>query len=178
MFAFRRNSSWRGTTPWAAAAFLGGFRRGWRRWTGLAGAGRQGDVGAFEEPGHVRRGVGAHEPVGGSVVDAHLLQSVEIAQQFLPFRNEAGLAGEVVEMLLHRERQEGAEDVAADGGVGGMEDRAGAHNRLGSAEEVLDLEEIAVAQDRLKRSDLCVGAQDEDPVEARLLGELAGVDLE
>jgi hypothetical protein len=81
-------------------------------------------------------------------------------------------------MLLHRERQERAEDMAADGGVGGMEDRPGAHDRLGPAEELLDLEEIAIAQDRLKRGDLGVGAQHEDPVEARLLGELACVDLE
>ena len=55
-------------------------------------------MGAFEKSGHVRCGVGAHEPVVGSVVDAHLLQTVEIAQQLLPFRCEAGLAGEVVEM--------------------------------------------------------------------------------
>ena len=135
-------------------------------------------MGAFEKPGHVRRGVGAHEPVGGSVVDAHLLQSVEIAQQLLPFRREAGLADEIIEMLLHRQRQEGAEDVAADGGVGGMEDRPGAHDRLGPAEEVLDLEEIAVAQHRLQWRHPGVGAKHEDSVEARLLGELAGVDLE
>ncbi len=47
--------------------------------------------------------------------------------------------------------------------------------------EVADLmakAEAAVAQDRLQRRDLGVGAQDEDPVEARLFGELAGVDLE
>ena len=62
--------------------------------------------------------------------------------------------------------------------AGGMEDRPRAHDRLGSAEEVLDLEQIAVAQDRLQRRDLGVGAQHEDPVEARLLGELARVDLE
>ena len=59
-----------------------------------------------------------------------------------------------------------------------MKDRPRAYDRLGSAEQVLDLEQIAIAQDRLKGSDLCVDAQHEDPVEARLLGELAGVDLE
>ena len=68
--------------------------------------------------------------------------------------------------------------MAADGGVGGMEDRPGAHYRLGSAEEILDKEKIAIAQNRLQRGHLRIGAQDEDPVEARLLGELAGVDLE
>src|SRR5271157_2426524 len=100
MLAFWRNSGWRGTTSGAAAAFSGGFGGGWRRRPGLAGAGRQGDMGAFEKPGHVRRGVGAHEPVGGSVMDAHLLQSVEVAQQLLPFRREAGLAGEVANIHI------------------------------------------------------------------------------
>jgi hypothetical protein len=44
-------------------------------------------------------------------MDAHLLQAVEIAQQPLPFRREAGLAGEVVEMLLHRQRQEDSDQL-------------------------------------------------------------------
>ena len=65
-------------------------------------------MGGFEKAGHVRRGVGSHEPVGAAVVNAHLLQSAEIAQQLLPFRREAGLAREVVEMLLHRQRSPGA----------------------------------------------------------------------
>ena len=67
--------------------------------------------------------------------------------------------------------------MAADGGVGGMEDRPvrmiALVRRRGP-----DKEKIAVAQDRLKRGHLRVGAQDEDPVEARLLGELARIDLE
>ncbi len=112
------------------------------------------------------------------MADAHLGEAVEIAQQILPFRREAGFAHQIVEMLLHRQRQEGTKDMPADGGVGGMEDRPRAHDRLGSAEEVLDLEQIAIAQHRLQRRDLGVGAQDEDAVEPRLLGELAGVDLE
>ena len=104
------------------------------------GARRQGDAGALEQPGHVGSGVRAHEPVGAAMADAHLGEAVEVAQEVLPFRNEAALAQEIVEMLLHRERQERAEDMAADGGVGGMEDRPGAHDRFGPAEEVFDLE--------------------------------------
>ena len=145
MLAFRRNSGRRGTTPWAAAAFSGAFGRGRRR-TGLTGARRQGDAGVFEEGGHARRSVGAHQPIGAAVADAQLLQAVEIAQEVLPFGDEAGLAREIVEMLLHRKRQEGTKDMPADGGVGGMEDRPRAHDRLGSAEELLDLEKIAIAQ--------------------------------
>ena len=149
-----------------------------RRRSGLTGAGRQGDVGGLEQRGDGGRCVGAHQPVGAAMADAHFGEAVEVSQEVLPFRNEAGLAQEVIEMLLHRQRQERAEDMAADGGVGGMEDRPGAHDRLGPAEEVLDLEQIAVAQDRLKRGDLRVGAEHENPVETRLLGELASVDLE
>jgi len=50
--------------------------------------------------------------------------------------------------------------------------------RLGPAEQVLDLQEIAVSEDRLERRDAGIGAQHEDAVEAGLLGELAGIDLE
>src|ERR1017187_3161809 len=65
-----------------------------------------------------------------------------------------------------------------DCGVGGMEDRPRPHHRLGSQEQVLDLEQVTVSQDRLQWRDLRVGAQDEDAVEACLLRELAGIDLE
>src|SRR5450830_387674 len=59
-----------------------------------------------------------------------------------------------------------------------MEDRPRPHHRLGSQEQVLDLEQVTVSQDRLQWRDLRVGAQDEDAVEACLLRELAGIDLE
>ena len=53
------------------------------------------------------------------------------------------------------------------GALGGMEDRPGAHDRLGSAEEILDNEKIAIAQNRLERGHLRIGAQDEGPVRKR-----------
>src|SRR5450759_4546130 len=59
-----------------------------------------------------------------------------------------------------------------------MEDRPRPHHRLGSQEQVLDLEQVTVSQDRLQWRDLRVGAQDEDAVEACLLRELAGIALE
>jgi hypothetical protein len=40
------------------------------------------------------------------------------------------------------------------------------------------LQQIAIAQHRLQRRDLGVGAQHKDAVEARLLGQFAGIDLE
>src|SRR5262245_27864082 len=59
-----------------------------------------------------------------------------------------------------------------------MIDRAGAQDRLGTAEQILDLQQTAVAQHRLQWCDLGIGAQHEDAVEARLFGQFAGVDLE
>src|SRR5271169_3179202 len=56
------------------------------------GARRQGDAGALEQHGHGGSGVGAHEPVGAATADAHLGETVEVAQEVLPFRNEAALA--------------------------------------------------------------------------------------
>ncbi len=129
-------------------------------------------MGSAEEACDRSGGVGAEQPVGAAMANAHLGEAVEIAQEVLPFRREAGFTREIVEMLLHRQRQEGAEDMAANGGVGGMEDRPRAHDRLGSAEQVLDVEKIAIAQQQ--RRDLGVGSKHEDPVEARLFGELAG----
>jgi hypothetical protein len=68
--------------------------------------------------------------------------------------------------------------MAADGGVAGMIDRAGPQDRLGAAEQVFNLQQIAVAQHGLQRRDVGVGAQHEDAVKAGLLGQLAGIDLE
>ena len=53
--------------------------------------------------------------------------------------------------------------MAADGGVGGMEDRPGAHDRLGSAEEILDKEKIAIAQNRLQWGHLRIGRKTKIP---------------
>jgi hypothetical protein len=120
----------------------------------LAGARRQRDVGVLEKPRQRGRGVGAHQPIGAAMAKAHLGETVEIAQEVAPLGGDAGFAHEIVELLLHRKRQERAEDVAADRRVGGMEDRPRAHDRLGSAEEVLDLQKIAIAQNRLQRREL------------------------
>jgi hypothetical protein len=46
-----------------------------------------------------------------------LAQLIELAQQRPPFHVAAGIPGKIVEMLLQQERKEGAEDMAADGGI-------------------------------------------------------------
>ena len=74
-------------------------------------------MGGAEQRRDARGGVGAHQPVGAAVFDAQLLQSVEVAQQLFPFRGDLRLAHQVLDMLLHGERQKRAEHMAADGGV-------------------------------------------------------------
>src|SRR5829696_6742037 len=59
-----------------------------------------------------------------------------------------------------------------------MEDRARVETGLGGAEESLNGEKLAIAQHRLKRRNPGIGAQDKEAVIARLLGNLADVDLE
>jgi hypothetical protein len=45
------------------------------------------------------------------------LSCIEFAQQRPPFHVAAGIPGKIVELLLQQEGKEGAEDMAADGGV-------------------------------------------------------------
>ena len=109
------------------------------------------------------------------MADAHLLQTIEIAQQRFPLRHDAGLTQQVFQVFLHGERQERTKYVSANSGVGGMEDRTRAHDRLGAQEQVLDQEQVAVAHDHLQWRELGIGAQHEDAVEAGFLGEPASI---
>jgi hypothetical protein len=106
VLAFRRNSGRRGTTSETAAAFSGGLGLGALRRTGVTSARRQGDVSGAEGGRNGGRGVGARQLIGAAMANAHFSEAIEVAQEALPFRNEAGFAQEVVEMLLHRKRQE------------------------------------------------------------------------
>jgi hypothetical protein len=56
-------------------------------------------VSGAEEGRDGGRSVGAHQPIGAAMADAHFCETVEVTQEVLPFRNEAGFAQEVVEML-------------------------------------------------------------------------------
>jgi len=68
--------------------------------------------------------------------------------------------------------------VAAAGGVAGVMGRPGVQQRLGGAQQRLDLQQIAIAEHRHERADPGIGTQHEEAVMAGLLGELAGIDLE
>ena len=91
---------------------------------------------------------------------------------------EVGRGEAVLERLAQDEGEEGAEHVAADGGIALVEDRPGGQQGLGAAEQLLDSLQIAVAQHRLERVERGVGAQHEDAVEAGVLGDPLVVDRE
>src|ERR1019366_3148326 len=71
--------------------------RVWRR--GLPGTRRQPDMSVTEQSRDVSGRVRAHHPIGAAMLETHILQPVEIAQQFLPFRRGARFTQEVT--LLH-----------------------------------------------------------------------------
>jgi len=135
-------------------------------------------MGVTEQGRDVWRRIRAHQPIGAAMLERHILQPVEIAQQLLPFRRGTRCTQEVVEMLLHREGQKGTERMATDGGVGRMEDSPRAHDRLGAQEEIFDLQQIAIAEHGLQRRHFRVRPEHEDSVETGLFGELSSVDLE
>ena len=134
-------------------------------------------MGLAEQRSGCRRRVGAHQPIGAAILEAHLLQTIEIAQQYLPFRRDARLNGKIVEIFLHDEGQERTEHMTTDGRIGRMENRARAHDRLGPQEQIFDLKQIAIANHGLQWRHIGVCAQHEDAVEPRLFRQFAGVDF-
>ena len=134
-------------------------------------ASRQGKQLQFIIAGESRQGTPVHR-AGGMISDSEPLK------WWNPFDNQPVTVAQIGQLLLQHQGEKRAEHMAADRGIAGMIDRAGAQDRLGAAEQILDLQQIAVAQHRLQRRNPGVGAQHEDAIEARLLGQFAGVDLE
>jgi hypothetical protein len=58
-----------------------------------------------------------------------------------------------------------------------VKDWARVEYRLALAKQLLDLQQLAVSQHGLQRRHVGNGSQHEDAIKARLLGELAGIDL-
>src|SRR3954463_1061219 len=116
----------RGTTPGSTPALRcrGWAGRGWRwrrdaldpRWDGDTAGPQQGRGGRLD--------VGADLPGLAALDHLRLLQPVEVAQHVVPFRHEACGPAALEQLLLQHQGEEGAEDVATDGGVGGVVDWA------------------------------------------------------
>ncbi len=92
------------------------------------------------------------------LLDGGLLQEVEVADQVVPFDADAGGGASVGQFLLEDQREEGAEDVAADRGVAGVVDRSGAQLGLRPAEQVFHREQLPVAEHGVERRHAGVGA--------------------
>ena len=97
--------------------------------------------------------------------DVDLAEVGEIVNDALPFEPAAAGRETVDQLLAQDEGEESAEDVAADAGVGFVEDRAGGEQRLGGFEGVFDGQQIAVSKDDLESGDFGVGAQHEETIE-------------
>ena len=67
-----------------------------------------------------------------------LLQAIEIGEQFAPFRLQACRRQHFLQVLAQDQREEAAEDVAADRGVSLVVDVPRREQGLGSAEQMLD----------------------------------------
>ncbi len=67
--------------------------------------------------------------------------------------------------------------MAADGHAA-VVDRAGGEHDLGLSKQLFDPPQVAVAQHDLQRGEVGIGAQDIEPAEARVVGDLVFVDRE
>ena len=103
---------------------------------------------------------------------------VEVGDDVLPLEIQFGRLQPVLQFLAQHQRQEAAEQVAADGGVAGVIDRPGFEDGLGGAEDLLHLPQLAVAHGHLEGGELAVGAQHIVAVELCLLGHLGLVERE
>ena len=84
---------------------------------------RQGNACGLEDAADHAFDVGAGDDALAVFLDDGLLQPIKVSQQVLPFGPEALGGAEHGELLLQHQREEGAEHVAADGGVRGVVDR-------------------------------------------------------
>jgi len=123
-----------------------------------------------------RAGSGAQPSPTAVLFDLDLAEVGKIVDDALPFEPAAADRETVDQLLAQDEGEEGAEDVAADAGVGFVEDRAGSEQRLCGFEGVLHGQKIAVAQHDLESSDFGVGAQHEEAVEPGIGLDLGAVD--
>ena len=81
-------------------------------------------------------------------------------------------------LLAQHQGEKGAEDMATDGSVGSRENRPCGQQGVGRKEALLHCQQIAVPQDDLQGCQPRVGAQREQPIEARISLDLPGINGE
>src|SRR5271168_3191598 len=132
--------------------------------------GRQRDANRLKELTGDAGGGGAQQEALAILLELDLLQPVEIAQDVAPFSGNPLAAEAIFEFFGEQQRQKRAEHMAADRHVAAVVDRAGGEHGLGLAQQLLDPQQVAVAQHDLQWGDLSVGTQYVEPVEARVVG--------
>src|SRR5271170_4373880 len=140
--------------------------------------GRQRDANRLKELTGDTGGGGAQQEALAILLELDLLQPVEIAQDVAPFSGNPLPAEAIFEFFGEQQRQKRAEHMAADCHVAAVVDRAGGEHGLGLAQQLLDPQQVAVAQHDLQWGDLSVGTQYVEPVEARVVGDPCLVDGE
>src|SRR5579864_8228281 len=127
---------------------------------------RQGDLDSAADRINGWAGSGAQSGSATILFDLDLTEVGKIVDDALPFELATACRQTVRQFLAQHQGEEGAEDVAADAGIGFVEDRPGGEQRLCGFEGVLHGEEVAVSQDDLEGGDFRIGAQHEQAVEA------------
>jgi hypothetical protein len=140
--------------------------------------GRQGDANCLEQLAGGACGRGTQQEALAILLEGDFLQPVEIAQDVVPLGGDVVAAQPIFEFFSEQQGEKGAEHMAADGHVAAVVDRPGGEHGLCLAQQLFDPPQIAVAQHDLQRGELGIGAQDVEPVEARVVGDPVLVDGE
>src|SRR5690606_25992036 len=105
------------------------------------------DTSCLEDIPHLARDVGAGGNDLAVLFDGGFLKAIEIVEERLPFGLQALFLTQAGEFLGQRQSEERDKHMAADSGIGLMEDGTGIEARLGNPEQGLDLKQVTVADD-------------------------------
>jgi hypothetical protein len=139
---------------------------------------RQGDADRLEQFAGKAGSRRAQPEALAVLLQCDLLQAVEIAQNVAPFGDNAMPVEALFQFPSQYESQEGAEDVAVDRRVTAVVNGARGQNGFDLARQLLNPQQITVAQHRLQGGQPGVGAQYVKPVEAGIPDDALFVDSE
>ena len=111
-----------------------GCRPGWRRSVRqLLDQWRQGDADPLEHDAGAPRRLRPEQKAFASLLDCHLLDAIEVADDIAPLRIDVGSSEPLVEFLAQEQGEERTKQMSGDGGVGLMIDRPRLQNRICSS---------------------------------------------